>query len=453
MSPITDCLKQGEFKWSKGANRAFEEVKKKMTEALVMRLPDFTKVFEVECDASIENKAIDALSRRVPLLFVISVEVIGFERLKEEYESCSEFGEIFLTLKDENHRVINGYHLKDGYLFRDNKLSKHRKQNTGLYTLLPLPTCPWQDVSIDFVLRLPRTAKKHDYIFMVVDRFSKMAHFIPCTKTTDASRVAKLYFDEIVKLSLGNLLRCLVSDHNRNWDLILPMAKFAYNSSINRSISMSPFEVVHGYKPKKPLDLLPMSLHARVSESAESFARRIQVLHIEITKQIQASNAQYKLQADLHRRHNDAKPFKVLQQVGLNAYVLDLPHDFGISSTFNIKDLVAYHKPLPTPNDPFEIPFNSPPDDPIETSIPFTLTLAQKDNIDAILDEQVVFNKNGEVQRFLVRRVGRPNSNCRSLTQIFRSTIRVSQCYTQRGRVSLTPGELVGTLGPHQKLH
>jgi len=52
MSPITDCLKQGEFQWSKGPNRAFEEVKKKMTEALVMRLPDFTKVFEVECDAS-----------------------------------------------------------------------------------------------------------------------------------------------------------------------------------------------------------------------------------------------------------------------------------------------------------------------------------------------------------------------------------------------------------------
>jgi hypothetical protein len=163
---------------------------------------------------------------------------------------------------------------------------------------------------MDFMLGLSRTAKKHDSIFVVVDRFSKMAHFIPCTKTIDASKVAKLYFDKIVKLyglpqtivsdrdvrftsyfwktlwymvgtklkfsttyhpqtdgqtevvnrSLGNLLRCLASDHNRNWDLILPTTQFAYNSSINRSIGMSPFEVVHGYKSRKPLDLLPMSL-------------------------------------------------------------------------------------------------------------------------------------------------------------------------------------------------
>ena len=51
MSPITNYMKQGEFVWTKAATKAFNEVKQKMIEAPVMRLPNFTKPFEVECDA------------------------------------------------------------------------------------------------------------------------------------------------------------------------------------------------------------------------------------------------------------------------------------------------------------------------------------------------------------------------------------------------------------------
>ena len=108
---------------------------------------------------------------------------------------------------------------------------------------------------------------------------------------------------EVVNCSLGNLLRCLVGEANRNWDTILLVTQLAYNNFVNRSIGASPFEVVHGYTPRKPLDLLPMPPHVRIFESAKAFARHIHDLHNKIRKKIQASNSQYKIHADTHRRH------------------------------------------------------------------------------------------------------------------------------------------------------
>ena len=87
-----------------------------------------------------------------------------------------------------------------------------------------------------------------------------------------------------------------------NWDLLLPHVMFAYNNSVNRSTGKSPFEIAHGYKPRRLVDLIPLPSHARVSKSVESFAQHVSRLHKEISKKIQLSNEEYKHVADTSKR-------------------------------------------------------------------------------------------------------------------------------------------------------
>jgi hypothetical protein len=161
--------------------------------------------------------------------------------------------------------------------------AKSRTQPHGLYTPLPVLKEPWVDISMDFILGLPRSKQGRDSIFVVVDRFSNMAHFIPCHKIDDATNIADLLFREIVPLHgvpksivfyrdvkflsyfwkvlwgklrtkllfsttchpqtdeqtevvnsyLTQLLRAIIQKNLKNWEDYLPFIEFAYNCSVH----------------------------------------------------------------------------------------------------------------------------------------------------------------------------------------------------------------------------
>ncbi|WVZ63377.1 LOW QUALITY PROTEIN: hypothetical protein U9M48_013014 [Paspalum notatum var. saurae] len=184
-----------------------------------------------------DNVIADTLSRRYTMLLQLDHRIFGLESIKEQYAYDEDFKDIMLHCKTWDKYVIN-----DGFVFRANRLcipvgseahggglmghfgakktevvlsthflwpkmrqdverfAKSRLNPHGLYMPLPVPSTPWKDISMDFVLGLPRTKRGMDSIFVVVDHFTKMAHFIPCHKRDDAINIANLFFQEIVRL-------------------------------------------------------------------------------------------------------------------------------------------------------------------------------------------------------------------------------------------------------------
>ena len=178
-------------------------------------------------------------------------------------------------------------------------MDKTHGNNAGLYTPLAIPNMPWDEVSLDFFLGLPRTQRNKDSILVVVDRFPKMAHFVPCNKSNDASHVADLYFKEIVRLHC--IPKTMVSDQDSKflshfwrtlWRKLGTPLLFStsYHPQIdgqtevtNRSLGnflrsyvgknvKSPFEVVYGLQPIGPREA-PHPTSQKFSGDAEVRAK------------------------------------------------------------------------------------------------------------------------------------------------------------------------------------
>ncbi|GKC75614.1 putative reverse transcriptase domain-containing protein [Tanacetum coccineum] len=401
------------------ANEAFELLKRKVIEAPVLTLPDFEEVFEVHCDASgvgiggvlsqkgrpkSQDKPYPPFTIQDGFLFKGNRLCIPNcslrESIIEEAHAGGLAGHFGVTktlawLSDHFYwpRMERGIS-RFVERCRVCKLAKTRSTNAGLYQPLPVLVAPWVDVSLDFVLGLPRTQRNKDSIMVVVDRFSKMAHFVPCNKTFDASKVACLFLQEIVRLhgvpktitsdrdvkfvghfwrtlwrklgtqlqfssshhpqtdgqtevvnrSLGNLLRSLVRENPRQWDLVLPQAEFSYNRSQNRTTGKTPFEVVNGVNPITPLDLTPLPTPTRFSSSGEEQAHQVQQIHTQVRARIERQNQKYKEHADTHRKRVVFKEGELVWiRLGKGGFqLIELPGTYNVLATFNVADLSPY---------------------------------------------------------------------------------------------------------------
>jgi hypothetical protein len=219
--------------------------------------------------------------------------------------------------------------------------SKPRNDNLpGLQQPLPVPMAPWEEVSIDFMTKLPHSKRGNDTLMVVVDRLSKQAHFIPVKETYGSHEIANVYHDKIFKhhglpkaivsdrdprftsdlwtelwKKLGTQLRMSTADHpqtdgqtevvnrtinwmlrttleNDDWESRLPDIEFAYNSAVNRTTGKSPFEIVYGYLPKTPVTL--NSVQTPTGDSPEERFAGVR------DAMVLAQQAQ-KRQTDLHR--------------------------------------------------------------------------------------------------------------------------------------------------------
>ena len=177
-------------------------------------------------------------------------------------------------------------------------------RSAGPLQPLSIPSWKWEDISMDFIVGIPKTAKGYDSIWVVVDCFTKSAHFIPVKAGYKSHQYAELYIARIVSLHgipktiisdrgsqfvarfleqlhaalgtqlirssayhpqtdgqterinqiLEDMLRACALTYSQKWDECLPLAEFAYNNSYQESIKMAPFEALYGRRCRTPLN-------------------------------------------------------------------------------------------------------------------------------------------------------------------------------------------------------
>ncbi|GKB54012.1 putative reverse transcriptase domain-containing protein [Tanacetum coccineum] len=183
------------------------------------------------------------------------------------------------------------------------KIKAEHQKPSGLLQQPEIPEWKWEKLAMDFITKLPKSSSGYDTIWVIVDRLTKSAHFLPIREDYKTEKLAKIYVNEIVARhgvpvsiisdrdgrftshlwqalqealgtrldmstayhpqtdgqsertiqTLEDMLRACVMDFGGSWDTHLPLIEFSYNNSYHTSIKCAPFEALYGRKCRSPV--------------------------------------------------------------------------------------------------------------------------------------------------------------------------------------------------------
>ncbi|GJZ29743.1 putative reverse transcriptase domain-containing protein [Tanacetum coccineum] len=221
------------YDWGEEQERAFQALKDKLCNAPVLALPDGPEYFMVYCDASCQGlgqKELNMRQRHWIELFsdydckicYHPVEYQGYDT--SSFEVVNAPAEMLRGLDEhmEPHKMKYSVHpgadkmyydLRDMYWWpgmkKDiamyirkcltcSKVKTEHQRPSGLLQQPEIPEWKWERIAMDFVIKLPRTGSGHDLIWVIIDRLTKSAHFLPMCKDFKMDRLARLYLNEII---------------------------------------------------------------------------------------------------------------------------------------------------------------------------------------------------------------------------------------------------------------
>ncbi|GKD68363.1 putative reverse transcriptase domain-containing protein, partial [Tanacetum coccineum] len=139
------------------------------------------------------------------------------------------------------------------------KVKAEHQRPSGLLVQSKIPQWKWDNITMDFITKLPKSSQGYNTIWVIFDRLTKSAIFTPMRETDPMEKLARIYLKETDRQgertiqTFEDMLRACVIDFGNGWVRHLPLVEFSYNNSYHASIKAAPFEALYGRKCRSPI--------------------------------------------------------------------------------------------------------------------------------------------------------------------------------------------------------